>query len=218
MTGTCILPAMVKALPLLFLLLACRQPDPPAITAVWTDDFERNEIGPDYLATAPDAYRVEGGVLRAEKAYNHPLWLRRKLPADAIIEVDVRSDSPHGDIKVEAWGDGSSHARDKGAYTSSGYVFIHGGWSNTKSILARGNEHGNALVERTTPRVVPGQRYHWKIVRQGARIDWYVDDMSTPFLSLDDEQPLGGAGHEYFGFNDWEADLTFDNLRISPLK
>jgi hypothetical protein len=201
---------------LLFAAAACRQPDPPAITAPWRDDFERTDLGGDYAATA-DSYAIVDGALRVANAYNHPLWLRKKLPPDAIIEFDVWSKSPQGDIKVEIYGDGVSHAHDKGAYTSSGYVLIHGGWSNSKSILAKGNEHGTALVERTQPKVELGRRYHWKIVRHGGKIDWFVDDMTTPFLSLEDTEPLGGAGHSYFGFNDWEAELGFDNLEIRPI-
>jgi hypothetical protein len=202
----------------LLLLVACRQPDPPPITGEWRDDFERAEIGSDYVATADGAYQIVGGSLRVAGAYNHPLWLRKKLPPEAVIELDVWSDSPQGDIKIEIYGDGVTHAKDKGAYTSSGYVLIHGGWSNSKSILARGNEHGTALVERTQPRVERGRRYHWKIVRSGGSIDWFVDDMTTPFLSLRETDPLAGPDHLYLGFNDWEAELGFDNLVIRPLK
>ena len=54
-------------------------------------------------------------------------------------------------------------------------------------------------------------------MRQGGRLDWYVDDMQTPFLSLDDPDPYKGSGHRYFGFNNWQSDAYFDNLVISPL-
>ncbi len=192
---------------------ACRQPDPPPISGEFRDDFERTAIGGDYRATA-DVYRIKDGALNVQNGFNHPLWLRKKLPADATIELDVWSSSDAGDIKVEIWGDGESHAVDKGAYTATGYVFIMGGWGNSKSIIARGNEHGKDLVERSQPRVEKGKKYHWKIVRKGGRIDWFVDDMATPFLSYDDPRPFTGAGHEYFGFNDWQADLWFDNLVI----
>ena len=40
--------------------------------------------------------------------------------------------------------------------------------------------------------------------------------MSAPFLSYDDPQPLEGKGHEYFAFDNWDSDLWFDNLSISP--
>ena len=192
---------------------SCKQPDPPPISAPWSDTFSRADVGGDYYATDATVYKVNGSELTVAAAYNHPLWLRKKMPANAVIELDLWSDSPAGDIKVEAWGDGETYAHDKGAYTSSGYVFIMGGWSNSKSELARGNEHGKDVAARTEPKVEIGHHYHWKIVRKGG----HIDCMSAPFLSLDDPQPLTGKGHEYFAFNDWEAQLSFDNLTITPL-
>jgi hypothetical protein len=198
----------------------CKVKDPPPITEAFTDDFERRSIGSNYYKTG-GGYRIDDGVLSArgsgDGSFNHPLWLRKKLPRDVEIEFDTWSDSPDGDIKVEVFADGRSFARNKGQYTSSGYVLIMGGWSNSKSLLARGNEHGNQLVERRVPKVEVGKRYHWKIRRQGDRVDWWVDDMQTPFLSYEDPSPLDGRGHEYFGFNNWQSDSYFDNLVIRPL-
>ena len=193
----------------------CKVKDPPPITAPWTDDFERAELGGDYFRSGGN-YRIAEGALGTQGAYNHPLWLRKKLPRDVSIELDAWSNSTDGDLKGEIFADGQSYAHDKGAYTSTGYVLVMGGWKNSKSIIARGNEHGD-VVERKVPRVVPGQRYHWKIVRRGQRIEWFVDDMPPPFLALDDPAPLEGPGHEYFGFGNWESDAWFDNLAITPL-
>ena len=197
-------------------LAACKQPDPPPIDSEFRDDFSRESIGSDYLATA-DVYRIKDGKLNVTKGYNHPLWLRKKLPPDSVIELDVMSKSPEGDIKLEVYGDGETFARDRGAYNASGYVFIMGGWGNSKSQIARGDEHGGDVKQRGAPKVEPGKTYHWKIVRQGGRLEWFVDDMTTPFLTYDDANPFRGPGHEYFGFNNWESDLWFDNLVIKKL-
>jgi hypothetical protein len=97
---------------------------------------------------------------------------------------------------------------------ATGYDFIHGGWHNSKSVLARGNEHTHGEPERTDRPVVPGKHEHWKIVKKGGHVEWYVDDLTTPFLAFDDPSP--GTGR-YFGFDDWESDLWFDNLTITPL-
>jgi hypothetical protein len=207
------------ALLALVTVAACHhEPPAPAITAPFVDRFERASVGPDYKDTSTSAaYTVSGGQLNARHSQNHPLWLRRRLPADAVIELDVKSNSPAGDIKVEAWGDGRHFATDLvGAYTASGYVFIMGGWHNSKSEIGKGNEHAHGMPSRTTPKVELGRVYHWKIARKGAHIDWFVDDMTTPFLSYDDPEPLGGERHAYFGFADWESDLWFDNLEITP--
>jgi hypothetical protein len=201
---------------LVLLAASCKQPDPPPIGDSFTDDFSRKAIGSNYLATA-DVYRIKDGALNVSKGYNHPLWLRKKLPANAEIELDVWSTSKDGDMKIEVWGDGESFARDRGAYTGTGYIFNTGGWGNSKSQLARAAEHGTEVSARTLPKVEPDRRYHWKIVRRGGKIDWYVDDMSTPFLSYEDKDPLSGPGHEYFGFTNWETDVWFDNLTIRAL-
>ncbi len=67
------------------------------------------------------------------------------------------------------------------------------------------------------PEVIVGKSYHWKIVRNGGKISWFVDDMKTPFLELEDSSPLRGPNHAYFGFNNWRSSVSFDNLEIAPL-
>ncbi len=179
-----------------------------------SDDFERGALGRDWLATDPTAVRLDSGVLTVEHAHNHPVWLRRPIPEDATIEFDAWTESPEGDIKVEAWGDGrSAHAgAPEAAYDASGYVFVFGGWKNTKSVLARQEEHGPSVAERTAPPVEPGRRYHWLIQRKGGSISWSID--GVPFLTLNDPAPLRGPSHAYFAFSGWESPVHFDNLRI----
>ena len=232
MKRLCLAPPVCAAIGMLLLgsTLACKRkqdepaatakaplpagPPPPAITAPWRDNFDRAELGSDYLDTSGKAYRLDSGALNARGAHNRPLWLRRRLPRDVVIEFDVWSNSPEGDIKVEAFGDGRSYAV-QASYTATGYVFIFGGWGNSKSILARQNEHGNKLAVDTSGRkVVPRQRYHFTIARKGTRIDWSID--GKLFLRYDDPSPLEGDDHGYFGFNNWRSDLWFDNLSIRP--
>ncbi len=198
------------------LTAGCKVKDPPPVTEVWADDFLRKEIGTNYYPTASN-YKIVDGALSTQGAFNHPLWLRKKLPRDVSIEFDCWSNSKDGDIKIELFGDGHTYAKNKGQYTSSGYAIVMGGWSNTISIIARRNEHGKDRKERRAPRVVKGKKYHWKLVRRGTKLDWFVDDMATPFLSMDDPEPLEGPGHEYFAFTNWQSDSWFDNLTITPL-
>ena len=201
----------------LFLLLAaCKVKDPPPITSTWQDRFDREEIGKSYFRTGP-GYHVTDGALSARGAHNHPLWLRAKLPHDVRIELDCWSNEPRGDIKVEVFGDGHSFDPDGGAYTATGYEVIMGGWFNTKSIIARLDEHGKDVVTRIEPKVEAKRHYHWRIERSGHVMKWFVDDMQTPFLVYDDPHPLDGPGHDYFAFNNWETDTWFDNLVITPL-
>jgi hypothetical protein len=194
-------------------LIGCRA-KVPAIDAPFTEDFQRADLGPGWNPTA-DQYRIADGRLTVANAHNHPAWLRRRLPHDVVVEVDAMSKSPSGDIKLELFGDGESFDPDKGAYTSSGYVLIFGGWSNSLSVICRQEEHGaGRKAARGDTRVEPGRTYHFKITRLGGAIDWTID--GRPFLAWTDPEPLAGAGHEYLAVDDWEAELTFDNLTIRP--
>jgi Farnesoic acid 0-methyl transferase len=192
----------------------------PAIASPFADDFERAEPGPDWLDTSGGAYRIASGRLNATHAYNHPLWLRRKLPRDVVIEFDVMSKSPAGDIKVEIYGDGESFDPDKGRYDPTSYVIVLGGWNNSNSIIGRLGEHDDAVKASRVrapghpPPVEMGRTYHFTITRQGGTIDWKLD--GAPFLAWTDPSPLFGPGHEFFAVDDWEADVHFDNLRIRP--
>ena len=61
------------------LLAACKVTDPGPVTAAFTDQFERHELGDLYLASG-EGYRVAAGALSAHGAHNHPLWLRKQIP------------------------------------------------------------------------------------------------------------------------------------------
>jgi len=191
-----------------------------AITSPFSDDFERVEPGPDWLDTSGGAYSIADGRLNAKRAYNHPLWLRRQLPRDVVVEFDVVSKSSAGDIKVELFGDGESFDPDKGRYDPTSYLIILGGWNNSSSIIGRLGEHDDAVkaAKKRAPGQPPlvelGRSYHFTITRQGGLIDWKLD--GAPFLAWTDPSPLSGSGHEFFAIDDWEADVYFDNLRIRP--
>jgi hypothetical protein len=176
----------------------------------FSDDFERERIGPNYYTTGMH-WRIAKGELWAPEAKNNPLWLAMRLPRDAAVEFDARSEtatgSRPGDIKFEIFGDGRDHA--------SGYVCVFGGWGNTISVIARLDEHGKDRKERRDAKVQPGKTYHMRVERKGRELRWLVD--GQPFMSYDDPSPLEGKGHDRFGFSSWEADVFFDNLRIQPL-
>jgi hypothetical protein len=194
-------------------VVACKEKT-PSIDAPIVADFERSGLGGDWNATSPE-YRITAGKLEVSRAYNHPAWLRRRLPHDVVVDVDATSSSPAGDIKLELFGDGESFDPDKGSYVSTGYVFIFGGWHNSLSVICRQNEHDDGRkAERRDVRVELGRTYHFTITRRGGTLDWAID--GRPFLAWTDPSPLSGAGHEYLAVNDWEAAVTFDNLAIRP--
>jgi hypothetical protein len=214
----------------------------PVISEPFVDGFDRVEIGPGWLDTSGGKFRIRDGKLNVQGALNHPLWLRKRLPRDVVVEVDVISKSAGGDIKLELYGDGESFDPDQNDYSPTGYVFVFGGWENRESIIGKLYEHadgvkairkhrvpapgtqagdppGQSLTDSSKPvdlglGVVPGRTYHWVIQRKGALIDWKIE--GQPFLSWTDPAPLYGEEKSYLGFNNWESDVYFDNLSIRP--
>lgn len=199
----------------LFVLLTsgCSRSEQSELSTEFLDDFERDELGPNWNNTG-GPYKIDNGELHVAGARNHPLWLKKRLPDDVRVTFDVRSESRHGDIKFELFGDGVSYARDS-SYVATGYVLIFGGWRNSKTIIARLDEHGADVRERRDVKVVSGQKYAFKAERRGGLLRWWVDN--ELMLEYDDVQPLKGRQHDHFGINNWETPLYFDNVRITPL-
>ncbi|MDX2019091.1 MAG: hypothetical protein SF187_02545 [Deltaproteobacteria bacterium] len=198
---------------MLFTLPACKA-KVAQITAPFTETFDRSEVGPTWFDTG-GGYTLVDGAVRAQGAFNHPLWLRKRMPRDFILELDATAMTAVGDIKIEICGDGESFDPDKGGYMATGYVLVFGGWRNSLSVIARENEHDEGRkAERGDLKVEPGRKYHFTVTRKGGVIDWQID--GKPFLSWTDPSPFEGSAHEYFAFNNWDADVRFDNLSIRP--
>lgn len=186
---------------------------------------DRSNLGPNWVQVKSAAWRVEGGKLCVQNAHNHPVWLNRTLPVNARIEFDATGFTDDGDLKAEVWGDGTSYATGTSYTNATSYLAILGGWKNTLHVLARLNEHGTDRKEihvdkdSDDPRQRPaqkGQTYHFKIERSdGKTVRWSVDGVD--FLTWVDPSPLAGQGHDHFGFNEWEAKVCFDNVKVTPL-
>jgi hypothetical protein len=177
---------------------------------IFEDSFEREVVGDNWIDTG-GGYRITEGELRAKGAKNKPLWLKEKLPTDARVEFSARSESSAVDIKAEIFGDGKSKATTV-SYTATSYVVIFGGWNNSRSIIARMNEHGNDRIVREDPKGQQGRTYQFAVARKGQTLIWFVDH--EPFLRMNDTNPLAGAGHEHFAFNNWASEVFFDNVKV----
>jgi hypothetical protein len=196
----------------------------PLLTGPLEDTFERGSPGASWRSVGA-GWRILDGKLCGQGARNRGIWLARRLPARARIEFDAISSSRDGDLKVEVWGDGVSGATGASYNNATSYLFILGGWKNTRHVLARLDEHGSDRWElkldeanddpRSRP-VKPGQTYRVTIEREdGQAVLWSVDGVLLH--RFEDGAPLQGPGHEHFGFNTWEAPVCFDNLKIIPL-
>jgi hypothetical protein len=187
--------------------------------------IDRGNLGPNWVQIKTNAWRVEGGKLCVQNARNHGIWLNRTLPVNARIEFDATGFTDDGDLKTEVWGDGTSYATGTSYTNATSYLAVLGGWKNTLHVLARLNEHGSDRKEirvdkdSDDPRQRPaqkGQTYHFKIERtDGKTVRWSVDGID--FLTWNDPAPLAGQGHDHFGFNEWEAKVCFDNVKVTPL-
>jgi hypothetical protein len=205
---------------------AAAGPGDPLLDVPFSDDFERSGApGKDWRATS-SAWTIVDGRLCGENARNHPAWLARRLPINAVIEFQALSESPDGDIKAEYWGDGRSSASGQSYTDATSYLTIFGGWKNQFHVLARRDEHAPDRREiKLVPggadlirgKVVPHRVYQFRVERRDGRaVRWQVDGMDI--LTYRDDEPLSGPGHEHFGFNDWQVRVCFDNLRVTPLK
>jgi hypothetical protein len=204
---------------------AVGNPSEPLLDAPFSDDFERaGAPGADWRVTS-SVWTLTGGRLCGENARNHPVWLARRLPTNAVIEFQALSESPDGDIKAEYWGDGRSSASGQSYTDATSYLTIFGGWKNQFHVLARRDEHAPdrreikllpGAADPITGKVVPHRVYQFRVERRdGHSLRWQVDGMDL--LTYRDDEPLTGPGHEHFGFNDWQVRVCFDNLRVTPL-
>ncbi len=182
-------------------------------------------LGPNWVQIRTSAWKIEDGKLCGQGAHNHGVWLTKVLPVNARIEFDAMSTSDDGDLKTEVWGDGQSAATGVSYNNATSYLAILGGWKNTLHVLARLNEHGGDRKEikvdkesddpRQKP-VIKGQVYRFKVERtDGKTVRFSVDGVE--YLSFVDANPLAGAGHDHFGFNEWEAKTCYDNVKVTPL-
>lgn len=186
---------------------------------------DESGLGPNWRQAQTTAWRVENGQLCGQNARNHGVWLRRRLPENARIEFTATTHSADGDLKAEVWGDGQSSATSMSYTNATSYLTIFGGWKNSLHVLARIDEHGSdrkasAVVQGADDvaraKVQPGRAYRFKIERtDGKTLRWYVDGELVH--TFEDPAPLAGVGHDHFGFNDWQARVCFDNVKVTPL-
>lgn len=192
---------------LLFSMGCMPAAEKPTAQIPFEDDFNRASLG-DHWYPSGGVWRIRDGQVESLGTNNAPLFLRARLPADVVVEVDATSETSQVDMKLELMTDGLTH--------SSGYVFIFGGWKNSLSAIARLDEHGaNRAVKK--PSGVSGPRsYHWRIEKKGGSLAWFVD--GQPYLSFEDPKPLDGPGHDRLAFGNWQNRIHFDNLKVWPFE
>jgi len=197
----------------------------PVLTAPFSDNFDRAELGNDWRTTSYGAYFLKNARLCISKPRNHPVWLKRKLPTNVRVEFEAIPLSNNADVKTELFGDGCAFDVDGRDYTATAYVAVLGAHNNAEHWLTRLSEHGTDA--RKTPLIAGGETianskllqnkpYKVEMSRtNGKELRFVVD--GTVVHTFDDAQPLMGAGHDHFAFNGWDAPVCFDKLVITPL-
>lgn len=205
---------MARWLVVLATLSACQVRDPAPVTHRWQDVFERGSIGLNYRDTGP-GYAIADGRLTATGAKGRPLWLRKRLPHDVRVDLDLGSSDPAGELRVELFGDGAGEP-DNAPPVATGYTFVLTGSE------ARIDRPGALGVKAAAPPRGAGPM-HWRIERTGRTLRWSVSDalhpdgVQRPLLEYVDPHPLEDDTHIYFAFLDGTDAVWFDNLVITPL-
>lgn len=177
---------------------------------VFSDDFERAELGPDWQHLQPGEWQIENGWLKANQVpvyddRNKGVWLLRELPEKTRVEFKARAIDERGDTKCEIFARTPSH--------EAGYSLILGGWNNTINTIARLGEHEpNRVVQQPHQPVETDHTYAWTIVRTDNVVRWYIDGKFM--IAYDDRDPVKGR---YFGFNNWLTKVFFDEVRVWAL-
>lgn len=204
----------------------CGAKDDPPLTAKFVDEFDRADLGTtDWYSTSYGAYSIRNGRVCTAKPKNHPLWLRRKLPANVRVEFDAVPLSANGDVKAELFGDGCGYDPNGGDYTSTGYVAVLGAHNNSEHWLARLFEHGPEAKQTpliagapsiANAKLVQGTTYKFELARtDGKELRFLVN--GTQIHAMTDPSPLLGEGHDHFAFDGWDAPVCFDHLTVTPL-
>ncbi len=180
------------------------------LTQIFSDDFNRSELGQNYTIQGGD-WKISDGALVSTTAKNRNLVLSGiRLPENALIELTMMSRSDAVDVKFNLWGDGRIH--DHG----DGYSFILGGWNNRISVISKLDEHEKGRSE-SRKKLEKSKVYHSKVIRLSKEIYWFIDDQL--FLKYNDAEPLKAAeGFNRLSFGNWKSDVTFDDLKIYEIK
>jgi len=184
-------------------LSSCKRQSKTTESLPFKDSFDRQALGANWFPSGGD-WKLRDGYVYTTFSNNMPLFLNVDLPADVVVEVDIYSELPIVDAKIELMTDGRTH--------QSGYVFILGGWSNKMSAIARLDEHGKDRRVKKPTGVKGKTSYRWRIEKKGGALQWFIDGQL--YMTYRDPKPLDGPGHNRLGFGNWQNQLRFDNLNI----
>jgi len=187
-------------------LLKPLPPVPPSAEGwrlVFSDDFERAELGPDWVTEKHTQWAVRNGRLTLVKGDGAALFAR-PLRHSQRIEYDGCAESGH---PCDLSGILCADPKKRAAY-ESGYSFHFGTEMNAFSKLLI-----NFVEYLVLPnKIAPGKRHHVICQRDGDRLGLWVDGQCV-FHCLHRDR-LDGPEETRAGLYTYGANQVFDNVRI----
>ncbi|MBN2814153.1 MAG: hypothetical protein JXQ80_08755 [Bacteroidales bacterium] len=196
-------------------------PDGPLPAAWW------NEGAPARIENGRLFVDADNSTERAST-----VWLDNKLSGNLLVEFDAKivssADLANNINCFFLYSDpcgrplrNSQNERKSGSYKLyhklNGYIFTtvaNGDTANVRFRL-RDNPGFELLGENFTNEMIANQVHHFKIVKIGARLQYWVDGKKVIDAIDDRFNPLHTEG--IFGFRTWHTTLWFDNLVITQL-
>ncbi|WP_422774116.1 family 43 glycosylhydrolase [Plantactinospora sp. WMMC1484] len=171
------------------------------VTMLVKDNFaDGNALG---WQTYGGAWSVSGGQYRTTASYGGKSLLDDNH-ANATYDLDVTVTSGSGDAGLVFRA--SSVATGTDAYRG----YYAGITPAGRVILGRADNNWTPLGSAPLP-VATGQRYHLRVVANGSSIRVYVDDLTTPRISVTDTAFASGRS----GVRVYNAAAAFDNVAVS---
>ncbi len=169
---------------------------------VFSDDFERNELGSDWEVVSGIWHVADGvvsgaGVLATSRGFPEDGSMAfQRLEFEATADVsEAEFDDPRAISDLSAVLHGRLDAQT-GDFLQSGYFFQFGWKYNTRTRISK---HGTPIIADNSPEtlIVPGKTHHVAMVNESGRLRLYVD--GNLVIATNDPQPLLGGGNDRVG-------------------
>ncbi|HEX2132219.1 MAG TPA: glycoside hydrolase family 43 protein [Actinophytocola sp.] len=172
------------------------------VTMKVQDNFaDRNTLG---WHTYGGDWSAASERLRAHRSSGGKMLLDTNF-GDLTQDVDVRVTGNRGDA-------GMTFRVTEPAVGTDSYSGYYAGISPDDRVILGRADDGWTPLASVPMRVTPGRTYHLRVTAVGSSIEVYVDDMTTPRISVtDDTHPTGANGLRVF-----DTGATFDDFSVRP--
>jgi len=189
-------------------------------TLIFSDDFDREELGTDWVAvdgdwTIKDNSLRGSGTLLSAKGFpgdSTQGFLRLEFEATTDVKpIIFFPDRPPPEVSV---GDISSilnaQPPDAGAPIETGYFFQFGGNLNTRNQIQKA---GVQVASDVTPenRIVPDKKHHVVVENDQGTVRMVIDGKVV--LEEEESESILGEGYDRIGFYFYTAS-KIDNLKL----